>query len=399
MKDHTPAVIVAGARTPVGRFLGSLASLSAVDLGAHAIRAALDRAGVAADLVDYVIMGQVLTAGAGQNPARQAALIAGIPPTSPAVTVNKVCLSGIAAIALAAQQVRSGECDIVVAGGQESMSQAPHLVKARNGLRYGDATMVDHLAYDGLHDAATDQSMGALTENRNAERDHISRSDQDDYAAESHRRAAHGWKNGLFDAEVAPVSVPTRRGAIEEVRTDEGVRGDTTATQLASLRPAFADRGTITAASASPLSDGAAAVVVMSKDRAEALGLAWLAEIGAHAMVAGPDSTLQHQPAAAIRAACAKEGRAPQSLDLYELNEAFAAVAIASTRELGIDPCQVNPNGGAIAIGHPLGMSGARVVLHTALELQRRGGGSGAAALCGGGGQGEALMIHVPQSR
>jgi acetyl-CoA C-acetyltransferase len=347
--------------------------------------------------VEYVIMGQVLTAGAGQIPARQAAVNAGIPMSVPALTVNKVCLSGLDAIALADQLIRAGEFDVVVAGGQESMSQAPHLLpNSRSGFKYGDTTLVDHLAYDGLYDIFTEQAMGALTEDRNANTDKIGREEQDAFAAASHQRAAAAWKNGLFDDEVVPVTIPQRRGEPLVVTEDEGVRADTTAESLSKLRPAFSKNGTVTAGSASQISDGAAAVVVMSKAKAEELGLEWLAEIGAHGVVAGPDSTLQQQPANAIDKACTREGLDPSALDLVEINEAFAAVGIVSTRELGVDPSKVNVNGGAIAIGHPLGMSGARVVLHLALELKRRGGGTGAAALCGGGGQGDALLLHVP---
>ncbi|KAF0963581.1 acetyl-CoA C-acetyltransferase [Rhodococcus sp. T7] len=397
MTSRTRSVIVAGARTPVGRLTGSLATLSGSDLGGIAIKGALDKAGVAPELVEYVIMGQVLTAGAGQIPARQAAVAAGIPMSVPAVTVNKVCLSGLDAIALADQLIRAGEFDVVVAGGQESMSQAPHLLPgSRGGFKYGDTTLVDHLAYDGLYDIFTDQAMGALTETRNANTDKIGREEQDAFAAASHQRAAAAWKNGLFDDEVVPVTIPQRRGEPLVVTEDEGIRADTTAESLSKLRPAFSKDGTVTAGSASQISDGAAAVVVMSKARAEELGLEWIAEIGAHGVVAGPDSTLQQQPANAIDKACAREGLDASALDLVEINEAFAAVGIESTRQLGIDPSKVNVNGGAIAIGHPLGASGARVVLHLALELKRRGGGTGAAALCGGGGQGDALILHVP---
>ncbi|QYB01190.1 acetyl-CoA C-acetyltransferase [Rhodococcus sp. USK10] len=397
MTARTRSVIVAGARTPVGRLTGSLATLSGSDLGGIAIKGALDKAGVAPELVEYVIMGQVLTAGAGQIPARQAAVAAGIPMSVPAVTVNKVCLSGLDAIALADQLIRAGEFDVVVAGGQESMSQAPHLLPgSRGGFKYGDTTLVDHLAYDGLYDIFTDQAMGALTETRNVNTDKIGREEQDAFAAASHQRAAAAWKNGLFDDEVVPVTIPQRRGEPVVVTEDEGVRADTTAESLSKLRPAFSKDGTVTAGSASQISDGAAAVVVMSKARAEELGLEWIAEIGAHGVVAGPDSTLQQQPANAIDKACAREGLDAAALDLVEINEAFAAVGIESTRQLGIDPSKVNVNGGAIAIGHPLGASGARVVLHLALELKRRGGGTGAAALCGGGGQGDALILHVP---
>ncbi|MGQ4620041.1 acetyl-CoA C-acyltransferase [Nocardia sp. R7R-8] len=391
----TTSVIVSGARTPVGRLLGGLKDFSGSDLGGLAIKAALEKGGVAPDQVDYVIMGQVLTAGAGQIPARQAAAAAGIPMDVPALTLNKVCLSGINAIALADQLIRAGEYEIVVAGGQESMSQAPHLLeKSREGFKYGDVTLRDHMAYDGLHDIFTDQAMGALTEQRN-QADRISREEQDAFAAASHQRAAAAWKNGVFDDEVVPVAVPQRKGDPVLVTTDEGIRADTTAESLAKLRPAFRKDGTITAGTASQISDGAAAVVVMSKAKAQALGLSWIAEIGAAGVVAGPDSTLQDQPANAIAKACAREGISPADLDLVEINEAFAAVGIASTRKLGIDPEKVNVNGGAIAIGHPLGMSGARILLHLVLELKRRGGGVGAAALCGGGGQGDALIVRV----
>ncbi|MEV0357474.1 acetyl-CoA C-acetyltransferase [Nocardia sp. NPDC050697] len=394
----TTSVIVSGARTPVGRLLGGLKDFSGSDLGGFAIRAALERGGVAPELVEYVIMGQVLTAGAGQIPARQAAVAGGIPMSVPALTLNKVCLSGINAIAQADQLIRAGEFEIVVAGGQESMSRAPHMLeKSREGFKYGDVTLRDHMAYDGLYDIFTDQAMGALTEQRNAgdQPDFVSREEQDAFAAASHQRAAAAWKNGLFDDEVVPVAVPQRKGDPILIGQDEGIRADTTVESLGKLRPAFSKTGTITAGSASQISDGAAAVVVMSKAKAEALGLEWLAEIGAAGVVAGPDSTLQDQPADAIVKACAREGIAPGDLDLIEINEAFAAVGIASTRKLGIDPAKVNVNGGAIAIGHPLGMSGARILLHLVLELKRRGGGVGAAALCGGGGQGDALIVRV----
>ncbi|AYF74347.1 acetyl-CoA C-acetyltransferase [Nocardia yunnanensis] len=391
----TTSVIVSGARTPVGRLLGSLKDFSGSDLGGIAIKAALEKGGVAPEQVDYVILGQVLTAGAGQIPARQAAVAAGIPMDVPALTVNKVCLSGINAIALADQLIRAGEYEIVVAGGTESMSQAPHLLeRSREGYKYGDVNLRDSMAYDGLYDIFTDQPMGALTEQRN-DTDPISREDQDAFAAASHQKAAAAWKNGVFADEVTPVSIPQRKGDPIVFAEDEGIRADTTAESLAKLRPAFRKDGTITAGSASQISDGAAAVVVMSKAKAQELGLSWIAEIGAAGVVAGPDSTLQDQPADAIAKACAKEGISPADLDLVEINEAFAAVGLASTRKLGIDPEKVNVNGGAIAIGHPLGMSGARIVLHLALELQRRGGGVGAAALCGGGGQGDALILRV----
>ncbi|MBP1159644.1 acetyl-CoA C-acetyltransferase [Rhodococcus sp. PvR099] len=393
------SVIVAGARTPVGRLLGSLKDFSGSDLGGIAIKGALEKAGVAPEAVEYVIMGQVLTAGAGQMPARQAAVAAGIPMDVPALSINKVCLSGVDAIALADQLIRAGEFDVVVAGGQESMSRAPHMLeKSREGFKYGDVTLRDHMAYDGLHDIFTDQPMGNLTEQRNQADDQlISRQAQDAFAAASHQNAARAWKDGLFEAEVVPVSIPRRRGEPVVFAEDEGIRADTTVESLGTLRPAFSKDGTVTAGSASQISDGAAAVVVMSKAKAQELGLSWIAEIGAHGVVAGPDSTLQSQPARAIAKACEREGIDPKDLDLVEINEAFAAVGIASTKELGLDESKVNVNGGAIAIGHPLGMSGARIALHLALELGRRGGGVGAAALCGGGGQGDALIIRVPK--
>ena len=394
MTDN-PSVIVAGARTPIGRLLGGLKSLSAADLGGIAIKGALEKAGVAGDKVDYLIMGQVILAGAGQNPARSAGIAAGLPLNVPSMTINKVCLSGINAIATADQLIRAGEAEIIVAGGMESMTNAPHLLpKSREGFKYGDTTLVDSMAYDALYDQATKQAMINLTETTNAERDKFTREQQDAFAAESHQRAAKAQKNGLFDDEIVPVTISSRRGDVT-VPEDEGVRGDTTVETLSGLRAVSKD-GTITAGSASQISDGACAVVVMSKAKAEELGLEWLAEIGAHGMVAGPDSTLQLQPANATAKACEKEGIAPADLDLVEFNEAFAAVGIASANELGIDQSKVNVNGGAIALGHPVGMSGARIALHLALELKRRGGGVGAAALCGGGGQGDALIIRVP---
>jgi acetyl-CoA C-acetyltransferase len=396
MAERPTSVIVAGARTPIGKLLGSLTGFSAPQLGGLAIKAALEKANVAPQAVQYVILGHVLQAGCGQNPARPAAIAGGIPMSVPAVTVNKVCLSGLNAIALADQLIRAGEFEIVVAGGMESMTQAPHLLPgSRTGHKYGDVTMVDHMAYDGLWDQATGQAMGELTEAVNAADQNFSREAQDAFAARSHQRAAAAQKNGLFDAEIVPVAVPQRKGDPLVFATDEGVRADTTVEGLARLRPAFGKDGTITAGSASPISDGAAAVIVMSRAKAEELQLPWIAEIGVHAQVAGPDSTLQSQPANAIKAALARSGLTVADLDLVEINEAFAAVGLASTAELGIDPEKVNVNGGAIATGHPLGMSGARIVLHLALELRRRGGGIGAAGLCGGGGQGDALILKV----
>ncbi|WP_310962691.1 acetyl-CoA C-acetyltransferase [Nocardioides terrisoli] len=393
------SVIVAGARTPIGRLLGGLKSLSAADLGGVAIKGALERAGVSGDQVDYVIMGHVIQAGAGQITARQAAVKGGIPMDVPSLTINKVCLSGMNAIALADQLIRAGEHEIVVAGGMESMTNAPHLLpKSREGIKYGDTTLVDSMAYDALYDQFTTQAMGGLTEARNANVDNLTREEQDAFSAQSHQRAAEAAKNGVFDDEIVPVSIPQRKGDPIVVTADEGVRGDTTVESLSKLRPAFSKDGTITAGSSSQISDGACAVVVMSKAKAEELGLTWLAEIGASGQVAGPDSTLQAQPANAIRKAAAKEGVEISDIDLFELNEAFAAVGIESARELGISDDVVNVNGGAIALGHPVGMSGARIVLHLALELKRRGGGLGAAALCGGGGQGDALLVRVPQA-
>ncbi|MGQ0841272.1 acetyl-CoA C-acetyltransferase [Actinokineospora sp.] len=390
-------VIVAGARTPIGRLLGSLKDFTGAQLGGIAIKAALEKAGVAPEQVQYTIMGQVLTAGAGQIPARQAAVAAGIPMDVPALTINKVCLSGIDAIALADQLIRAGEFDIVVAGGQESMSQAPHLLpKSRTGFKYGDVTLQDHMAFDGLFCAFDQVAMGASTETHNA-RYGLTRAEQDAFSAASHQKAAKALANGVFADEIAPVSIWQRKGDPIVFNTDEGVRADTTADGLGKLRPAFASDGTITAGTASQISDGAAAVVVMSKAKARELGLSWLAEIGAHGVVAGPDASLHEQPSNAIKAALAKQRLQAGDLDLVEINEAFAAVGIVSTRELGISADIVNVNGGAIALGHPIGASGARLVVHLAYELKRRGGGVGAAALCGGGGQGDALIITVPK--
>ncbi|WP_347030890.1 acetyl-CoA C-acetyltransferase [Brevibacterium paucivorans] len=387
------AVIVAGARTPLGKMSGSLASLSSVDLGGHAIKAALERAGVAPEKVEYVLMGQVLQAGVGQGAARQAAVKAGIPMTVPAVTLNKLCLSGINTITHAAMLVRSGEYDVVVAGGQESMTNAPHMLeKSRAGYKYGNVTVRDHMDYDGLWDAFTDQAMGGLTESANEGDTEFSREEQDAFAAQSHQRAAAA-KDKLAE-EIAPITISSRKGDTV-VDADEGVRGDSTAESLSKLRPAFRKEGAITAGNASQISDGAAAVVVMNKDKAVEAGLPILAEIRSHAWTAGPDSTLQHQPSQAIKAAAEREGVEADSFDLYEINEAFAAVSLASMKDLGIDDSKVNVNGGAVSLGHPIGASGARIVLTLALELQRRGGGLGVAALCGGGGQGDALIVKV----
>ena len=392
----TGSVIVSGARTPMGRLLGSLKDFSGADLGGFAIAGALERAGLTGDQVQYVIMGQVLQAGAGQIPSRQAAVKAGIPMSVPSLTINKVCLSGLDAIALADQLIRAGEFEIIVAGGMESMTNAPHLLpKSRTGFKYGAIEMLDAMAFDGLTDAFDHIAMGESTEHYNAKLG-ISREEQDEFAARSHQRAARAQKDGIFDSEIVAVEVPQRRGDPIVVSEDEGIRADTTGESLSRLRPAFAKDGTITAGSSSQISDGACAVVVMSAAKAAELGVAPWAEIGAHGNVAGPDNSLQSQPSNAIRHALSKEGIGVADLDLIEINEAFASVGIQSMRDLGVGPDTVNPNGGAIALGHPIGMSGARLVLDLVLELRRRGGGVGAAALCGGGGQGDALILRVP---
>jgi acetyl-CoA C-acetyltransferase len=379
----------------MGKLLGGLRDFSGTDLGAVAVRAALERAGITGDQVDYVVLGQVLQAGAGQMPARQAAVKAGIPMSVPSLLVNKVCLSGLDAIALADQLIGAGEFEVVVAGGMESMTNAPHLLPGlRKGHKYGAVEMLDSMAYDGLVDAFDHIPMGESTD-RYSERLGITRAEQDEFAARSHQRAAAAQKNGLFDEEIVPVQVPQRRGDPVEIREDEGIRADTTVEVLAKLKPAFGADGTITAGSSSPISDGACAVVVMSRAAAERHGATVLAEIGAYGTVAGPDNSLHSQPSNAIRTALGKAGLDVSALDLVEINEAFAAVGIQSMRDLGIGPEIVNVNGGAIALGHPIGMSGARLALHLALELRRRGGGLGAAALCGGGGQGDALLLKV----
>jgi acetyl-CoA C-acetyltransferase len=382
----------------MGRLLGAFKGLSAADLGGVAIKAALERSGVSPDQVDYVIMGQVLQAGTGQITARQAAVKAGIGMDVPALTINKVCLSGLDAIALADQLIRAGEFDVVVAGGMESMTNAPHLLMgSREGVKFGDWSVVDSMAFDGLTCAFDQCAMGEATEGFNS-RYGLTREDQDAFAARSHRLAAAAQEAGRFDDEIAAVEIPQRKGDPVVVTRDEGIRADTTVESLSGLRPAFAKDGTITAGSASQISDGAAAVVVMSRAKAEELGLTWIAEIGAHGVVAGPDASLHEQPARAILRACEKQGISVSDLDLVEINEAFAAVGIVSMRQLGVSEDIVNVNGGAIALGHPIGMSGARIVLHLAHELRRRGGGLGAAALCGGGGQGDALIISVPEA-
>jgi acetyl-CoA C-acetyltransferase len=391
----TSSVIVSGVRTPMGRLLGNLKNVPATTLGGYAIAAALERGGVRPDQVQYVIMGQVLQAGAGQIPARQAAVAAGIPMTTPGITVNKVCLSGLDAIALADQLIRAGEFETIVAGGMESMTNAPHLlVGERQGHKFGDVLVRDHMAFDGLVDPWDGLSMGEATD-RAGERFGITRAEQDAYAALSHQRAAAAQREGRMSDEIVGVKAG-QRGTDTIIDEDEGIRPDTTAETLGRLRPAFRKDGTITAGTSSPISDGAAAVVVMSRTKAEELGLSWLAEIVSHGNVAGPDTTLHAQPANAIKRALEKAGRAVADLDLIEINEAFSQVVIQSMRELKVNEDIVNVNGGAIALGHPIGMSGTRIVLTLALELARRGGGTGAAALCGGGGQGDALIIEVP---
>ena len=390
------AVITGGARTATGRLLGSLKDFAAVDLGRIVIRAALERSGLTGADPEYVIMGQVLQAGAGQIPARQAAVAAGIPMTVPALTINKVCLSGLDAIALGAQLIRAGEFEIVVAGGMESMTRAPHLLPgARAGHKFGPIEMADAMALDGLTDPFDHSPMGKLTDAHNA-RLGITRAEQDEFAARSHQRAAAAIKDGLLVDEIVPVGIPQRRGETVKFDTDEGVRPDTTAESLSKLPPAFSADGTITAGSASQISDGACAVVVMSAEVATARGIRVLAEVGPHGNVAGPDNSLQSQPSRAIGHALGKAGLTVADLDLIEINEAFASVVLQSMRDLAITDERVNVNGGAIAIGHPIGASGTRIALHLALELWRRGGGLGAAALCGGGGQGSALLLRVP---
>jgi acetyl-CoA C-acetyltransferase len=394
MSEPRQPVIVDGARTPVGRLLGSLASKSASELGGAAIAGALDRAGIGPDRVQYVIMGHVLQAGAGQITARQAAVAAGIGMDVPAVTVNKVCLSGLDAIALASQLIRLGEYDVIVAGGMESMTQAPHLLKdSRAGYKYGPVQLEDSTALDGLTDAFDHLSMGESTD-RAARKLGLTREEQDEFAATSHQRAAAAAKNGLLAAEIVPVPVRHKTEQVN-VTEDEGIRPGTTTETLARLKPSFTKDGTITAGTASQISDGAAAVVVMSAEAAQQAGADILAEIGAVGNVAGPDNSLPSQPSNAIRQALGKAGLTVSDLDLIEINEAFAAVAVQSMRDLGVTSELVNVNGGAIALGHPLGASGARIALHLCYELRRRGGGLGAAGLCGGGGQGEALLLRV----
>jgi acetyl-CoA C-acetyltransferase len=396
MEDESCSVIVAGARTPIGKFGGSFRSLTAVELGGLAVRAALDRAGIAAEEVGYVILGQVLQAGAGQITARQAAIQAGIPQEVPAVTINKVCLSGLNAIAMADQMIRAGELQTVVAGGMESMTQAPYVVpKARFGARMGDVEMIDSMIHDGLWSSFTGQHMGKGSDEVNRELE-IGREEQDEWAARSHRRAAAAWDEGRLEVETTAVKVPQQRGEPVLVSRDEGVRPGTTAATLAELAPAFSPGGTITAGNASQISDGAAAVVVMSARRARQLGLQPLAEVVSHGMSAERFIWLHTVPALAMHRALEKAGLRPEDLELVEINEAFAAVALNAARMLGLDEERVNVNGGAVALGHPIGASGARLALTLAHEMRRRGARLGGAALCGGGGQGEALILRNP---
>jgi acetyl-CoA C-acetyltransferase len=390
------SVIVAAARTPIGKLSGALAGFSGADLGGIAIKAALARAGIDADQVDYVLMGQVLQAGTGQITARQAAHAAGIPMTVPAMTVNKVCLSGINAVYLADQMVQSGDAEVVVAGGMESMTQSPYLLpKAREGYRMGNGELVDSLIHDGLWCAFDAVHMGTGTEKYAGQVGGITRELQDELAAKSHERAAVAQKEGRFADEITPVEIPQRKGDPIVVDSDEGVRPGTGADTLGKLKPAFGKDGTITAGNASQISDGGAALVVTSREKAEELGVQPLAELIGYGMVAGPDASLLTQPSRAIKRALEQADLGVGDIDLFELNEAFAAVGIASMRDLGINDDIVNVNGGAIALGHPVGMSGARVVLTIINELRRRGGGTGAAALCGGGGQGDAALVKT----
>lgn len=393
----TDIVIVGAARTPQGRLKGALASFSGAQLGSFAIQGALSQGNVNPEQVDAVVMGQVLQAGAGQNPARQAALGAGIPQRSHAVTVNKVCLSGLASIIDASRMLHVGDATVVVAGGMESMTQAPHIMNgSRYGWSYGSFEVLDTMAHDGLTDASEGINMGSLTEKHNAALS-ISRKDQDSVAALSHQRAAQARDEGVFAREITPVEVPQRRGEPIIVAHDEGIRDDTTVEGLAGLRPAFTPEGTITAASSSQISDGAAAVVLTTREHADANGWSVLARLGAPGQVAGPDNSLQSQPANAIAAALKREGLNASALDFVEINEAFAAVVVQSARELGLDDTIINIHGGGIALGHPIGASGARLVVHAAHELAHRGSGTAAVALCGGGGQGEALILHAAQ--
>lgn len=386
-------VVVAAARTPQGRLKGQLAPFTAPQLGAFAIKGALEQGGIAPGDIDAVIMGQVLAAGSGQNAARQAAIGAGLGWDVHAGSVNKVCLSGLTAVIDAARMIRCGDATTVVAGGMESMTRAPHLLMgSRDGWTYGSVEVIDHMAYDGLTDAYDRESMGLSTERHNPKFS-VTREDQDTVAANSHQRAAKAIEEGVFDAEIVPVTVPQRKGDPIVLTTDEGVRPTTTVESLGGLRAAFSEGGSITAGNASQISDGASAVIVTTRANAEQHGWKVLATVGANGQTAGPDNSLQLQPADAIKHALNKQGIAASDLDFTEINEAFGAVVAASQRELGLDPETVNIHGGGIAIGHPIGASGTRLVVHAAHELARRGGGTAAVALCGGGGQGEALIL------
>ncbi len=391
----SPIVILAGVRTPIGRLQGGLKSITATDLGAIAIKESCEKAGIEPSQIDFSYLGNVISAGIGQVPARRAAVDAGIPMTSPSTLLNRACLSGMHSIHLASQMLRLQEAEIVIAGGMESMTNSPYMLPgARSGLRFGDGNLVDSMLFDGLTCTIEDCSMGEATD-RFAKELGISREDQDAFAAQSHQRAAKAQKDGLFDEEICPVEIPQRNGDTLTVKEDEGIRQDADIDSMSRLSPAFTKDGTITAGNASQISDGGAAMVVTTLEKAEQLGIEPVAEIISHGQVAGPDTSLLHQPSNAINAALESGGMGVSDMDLFEINEAFAAVALASMEALGVNDEIVNVNGGAIALGHPIGMSGTRVVLTLIHELHRRGGGLGAASLCGGGGQGEALILKV----
>ena len=391
----SPIVILAGVRTPIGRLQGGLKSISATDLGATSIKAACKKAQIEPSQIDFSYLGNVISAGIGQVPARRAAVDAGVPMTSPSTLLNRACLSGMHAIHLATQMIRLQEAEIVLAGGMESMTNSPYMLPgARSGLRLGDSELIDSMMFDGLTCTIENCSMGEATD-RFTEELGISRHDQDAFAAQSHQRAAKAQKDGVLNEEICAVEIPQRNGDIITVKDDEGIRQDADLESMARLSPAFTKNGTITAGNASQISDGAAAVIVTTMDKADELGVEPVAEILSHGQVAGPDTSLLHQPSNAINAALDSAGMKVSDLDLFEINEAFAAVALASMNALGVSEEIVNVNGGAIALGHPIGMSGTRVTLTLIHELQRRGGGLGAASLCGGGGQGEALILKV----
>ena len=391
----SPIVILAGVRTPIGRLQGGLKSITATDLGAIAIKESCEKAGIEPSQIDFSYLGNVISAGIGQVPARRAAVDAGIPMTSPSTLLNRACLSGMHSIHLASQMLRLQEAELVIAGGMESMTNSPYMLpEARSGLRFGDGNLVDSMLFDGLTCTIEDCSMGEATD-RFAKELGISREDQDAFAAQSHQRSAKAQKDGLFDEEICPVEIPQRNGDTLTVKDDEGIRQDADIDSMSRLSPAFTKDGTITAGNASQISDGGAAMVVTALGKAEQLGIEPVAEIISHGQVAGPDTSLLHQPSNAINAALESGGMGVSDMDLFEINEAFAAVALASMEALGVNDEIVNVNGGAIALGHPIGMSGTRVVLTLIHELHRRGGGLGAASLCGGGGQGEALILKV----